>query len=290
MNGMNAQLALGSVQFGLAYGVAGRGEAVPPAEVREILATAWRGGIRLIDTAPVYGDIEARLHALSDGLGFDFVSKIPALDMLANAESISSTIQQSVALSRERLGSGLRTLLFHRGDDLLSAEGDVAWRAASDTLAGTGITLGGSFYSPEAAAAARARHGIAVAQLPGNALDQRLHSPAARALAGVEIHLRSVFLQGLLVDGTRRALERVPKAAAGFAAWRQWCDGQGMDLVAAALGVARALPHVRYCLVGVDNAAQLAEILAAWQRSVPLNAPTLACEDEEIIDPRRWTA
>lgn len=286
---VDVQLALGTVQFGLAYGIAGRGTVVPEEEVRAVLDAAWQGGIRLIDTAPVYGDIEERLLALCDGHDFEFVSKIPALP--ANADTdVAAFVAESIARSRERLGAGLRTMLFHRGEDLCGAQGDAAWRSAAAALAGSGIRLGGSFYSPASAAAARAKFPLAVAQLPGNALDQRLTTPAAAGLAGVEIHLRSVFLQGLLLDPPESALRRIPKAAAPLAVWRDWCKGKGLSPLTASLGVARGLPRVSCCLVGVDRVAQLREILEAWRQAPELALPALACDDEEVIDPRRWKA
>jgi aryl-alcohol dehydrogenase-like predicted oxidoreductase len=283
------KLVLGSVQFGLAYGVAGRGEPVPAGETREVLAVAWDGGIRLIDTAPVYGDIEERLRELCGAHEFEFVSKIPALPAEAGAD-VATFVRESIERSRRRLGDGLRTLLFHRGEDLAAADGARAWQAAAAALEGSGIRLGGSFYSPASAAAARAKLPLAVAQLPGNVLDQRLATPTAAGLAGVEIHLRSVFLQGLLLDPPESSLRRIPNAAAPLAAWRAWCAQRNLSPLSAALAVARGLPRVSCCLVGVDRVAQLREILAAWRAAVPLTAPALACDDEDVIDPRRWKA
>ena len=282
-------LALGSVQFGLAYGVAGRGEPVPADEAREVLASAWEGGIRLIDTAPAYGDIEERLLSLCDGRAFEFVSKIPAVPTDSGVD-VAAFVAESIARSRRRLGPGLRTLLFHRGEDLGGVHGEHAWRAASAALVGSGIRLGGSFYSPASAAAARARFPLTVAQLPGNVFDQRLNTPAAAGLVDVEIHLRSVFLQGLLLDPPEGATRRIPKAAAPLAAWRAWCAQQRLSPLLASLGVARGLPRVSCCLVGVDRVAQLREVLAAWSAAPVLALPALACDDEEVIDPRRWQA
>lgn len=277
------------MQFGLAYGIAGRRTPVPEEEVRSVLNAAWRGGIRLLDTAPAYGDIEQRLAALAGAHAFQFVSKIPALTDGADASRVAEAVATSVRTSRERLGTGLAVLLFHRGEDLCDRHGEVAWRAATDAIAGTAIRLGGSFYSPAAAAVTRARFPLAVAQLPGNVLDQRLASASER-LADVEIHLRSVFLQGLLLNPPHDTASRVPKAAEPLAAWQAWCAEQCVPPLSAALGVARALPRVRVCIAGVDSLPHLENILVAWREAPPLMLPGLACTDEDVIDPRRWKA
>lgn len=289
MNDSDCGLALGTVQFGLAYGAAGRGEPVPAAEVREILAEAWRSGVRVLDTAPVYGDIEPRLADLAGSHSFAYVTKIPALPKDASSEAAARFVRDSIATSRVRLGEGLSTILFHNGDDLLASSGEAAWEAATRAVAGTSARLGGSFYSPDAALAARARFPIAVAQLPGNAFDQRLAALAA-GLAGVEVHLRSVFLQGILLQPLARAVALLPQATAALTAWTHWCARQGVSPLRAALGIARSLPNVRYCVVGVDRVAHLRDIVTAWREASPMQAPALASGDEEIIDPRRWRA
>lgn len=288
---MSAELALGTVQFGLAYGIAGRGEAVPAMEARSILECAWDNGIRMLDTAPVYGDIEPRLAALVGGHEFSIVSKIPALPPGSLAHEVDGLIASSIAQSKQRLGSRLSALLFHRGADLTGEHGERAFAAAQRAVAGDSIRLGASCYSPDEAIGIRSRVPVELLQLPGNALDQRLAGPrAVSQLSHLELHLRSVFLQGLLLMPIDEATRRVPGSAAALQAWSRFCRERGVTPLRAALGVARALPGVRYCVVGVDRVAQLEEICAAWRDATPIEEAGLGCADEDVIDPRRWKA
>ena len=282
------ELALGTAQFGMTYGIAGRGSAVPPREIREIVACAAGFGIRAIDTAPAYGDIEERLSAYLGELFFQVISKIPALPALSTAAEAAGFVERSIRTSRKRLGSSLGTVLFHRGADLLEQYGDEIWRAASDEASRTGVRLGVSCYAPSEAIAIREKFPVAVVQLPGNALDQRLRlNGAGIRLAEVEVHLRSVFLQGLLLLPQATAAARVPRAAQPLAAWTAWLGEHGIDALHGALGVAKSLPGIRYCVVGVDRRSQLEEIAAAWQDSAPL-AAAISTDDLDVIDPRRW--
>lgn len=281
-------LALGTVQFGLPYGVAGRADAVPEDEVREMLLFAAGAGVRLLDTAPAYGSIEERLADLIGDLPFDVVSKIGPMPDGASADDAARFVEASVARSRRRLGARLTTLLFHHADDLLGPHGGEIWRAAS-TAAGGDCRLGASCYAPATLVALRRRHPIQVAQLPGNAFDQRLAAPGvAAAIHGVEIHLRSVYLQGLLLMPSEAAARRVPAAAGPLARWAAWCTARGVQPVSAALGIARHLPGVRVCVVGVDRLRHLEETLRAWHAAIPCSAPVLACESPAVIDPRHW--
>lgn len=283
------ELALGTVQFGTAYGIAGRGVAVPGREVREILARASACGVRLLDTAPSYGDIEPQLADLAGDRDFEFVSKIPAAPAAADAVATAAFVAASVRRSYERLGARLRTVLFHSADDLLGAHGEAAWRAATEVAGELGLRIGASCYSPQAAIQIRCRFGAAVVQVPGNALDQRLAEEVSTAgLAGVEIHLRSVFLQGLLLMPIESAVARVPQAAAALIAWKEWCVGHGYSALRAALAAAKALPGVRYCVLGVDRVSQFDEIVAAWRAAQPLLPGRFAGVEENVIDPRRW--
>ena len=65
----------------MTYGVAGRGEPVPEARSRTSSRSRWRAGVRTLDTASAYGDIEERLGGLMRDRAFKVTSKIPALPL-----------------------------------------------------------------------------------------------------------------------------------------------------------------------------------------------------------------
>jgi aryl-alcohol dehydrogenase-like predicted oxidoreductase len=280
------ELALGTVQFGMKYGIAGRGAAVPESEVKEILAAAWQGGIRTLDTASAYGDIEERLQRLAQGRPFSIVAKIPAAAAATGAADVAEHVRKSIATIRARLGESVCAVLFHRAADLSDPGGDTAWSTAAESLAGTDLKLGASCYSPVELRELRARFPIAVAQVPGNALDQRLL--AAEGSEYPEVHLRSAFLQGLLLMPEQQAAVRVPKAKAALLAWHRWCRERALDPLQAALSIVKAMPAVSRCVVGVDSVAQLQEIVTAWNDAESTRAPELAVQDQDVIDPRRW--
>jgi aryl-alcohol dehydrogenase-like predicted oxidoreductase len=285
------QLALGTVQFGLAYGAVGSGQAVPPDQARAILDQAWQDGTRTLDTAATYGDIEARLAGLCGSHPFRIVSKIMPLGALPAGER-PAALALSMQRSMDRLGERLHALLFHSAADLLAPDGPALWHAARalQRASGRPLRLGVSVYAPAELLQLRAMLDIDIAQLPGNALDQRLHALDAAALAslaGVALHLRSAFLQGLLLAPERAAL-RVPAAAAALGRWQAQCQQAELPLADAALGLAKGLPLVEQCVVGVESLAQWHDVAAAWQRSRPLHWPTLASDDPDAFDPRRW--
>lgn len=280
------RLALGTVQFGLAYGVAGNAAPMSASDARAVLAAASEAGITRLDTAAAYGDIEERLARLVGDLPFSVVSKVPALPAgMPTAEAVAF-VRAAIARSDDRLGGLLSGILFHDGAVLAGPDGAVLWAAAGEACERLGIACGFSGYDPLAAADNSLAPAPAMLQLPGNAFDQRLANALPR-LGASEVTIRSVFLQGLLLMPLDQAAARVPAAAAALGAWQAWCAQAGLGPLAAALAVGKHLAP-DYCVVGVDNVAQLDQIAAAWDTAEPLPAPTLATTDSAVIDPRVW--
>lgn len=277
-----AKLALGTVQFGLAYGVAGRTAAVPEHEVRDILARAWAAGVTRLDTAPGYGDIEERLGALCGNTPFEIVTKIPALPHGLCEADARYFVTMSIEKSRERLGDRICGLLFHRADDLVETHGAAIWDAAQ----ASGFPLGPSCYDAQTLAGLCERLPVKMAQVPGNALDQGVARPMR---SDVEISLRSAFLQGLLLMPQCEAASRVPAAAGALARWHAHVERSGQSPLSAALSIVKGFGTVDYCVVGVDNADHFDAIADAWRDATAARQDDLASSDRTAVDPRLWT-
>jgi len=69
------RLILGTVQFGLPYGVSHRGGAVASDEVARILDAAHRAGVRTLDTAAAYGESERVIGSVAAALPFEIVTQ-----------------------------------------------------------------------------------------------------------------------------------------------------------------------------------------------------------------------
>jgi aryl-alcohol dehydrogenase-like predicted oxidoreductase len=122
------KIALGSVQFGQAYGAFNDAGQVSIAEVEAILDMARSHGITTLDTAQAYGASEEVLGRLEAGKHFTIVTKIPSLAGTSDrAAAIKRCITQSCeALKVQRLDA----LLFHSANDLLGDSAETCWRTA----------------------------------------------------------------------------------------------------------------------------------------------------------------
>lgn len=281
-------LALGTVQFGLAYGIAGSGKAVAEAEVRRILDAAWTRGVRTLDTASAYGDIEFRLAGLCGSHAFRIVSKIPAIPLaMPPAEAATWAVAQAEQ-SRQRLGQRLTALMCHRADDLLGERGLAVYPALQLWAAAEGVALGASCYGPDELMKVHGQHSLEIAQLPGNPFDQRLAQALPDGLQGVDIHLRSAFLQGLLLMPTEAGSTRLPAAEGALQRWHRWCQAHALSPLVGALSVVKSFAAVSTVVVGVETVAQFEGIAAAWAQASPSLAPELADHNPAVIDPRTW--
>jgi hypothetical protein len=283
-----APLALGTAQFGLDYGIANRLGRVGAADVSAILQLALSSGVDTLDTAIAYGSSEVVLGAAGVAQ-FKVITKLPPLPEAIEAvgEWVRSQVQG--ALDRLKL-KRLDAVLLHRSGDLLGRRGGAYLECLKqlkvDELTGA---IGVSIYAPEELERLWSAWQPDIVQAPCNVLDRRLlHSGWLDTLSRskVRVHLRSAFLQGLLLmrPGERSAFG--PWAAI-LDRWSEWCEANQVSAVRAALTFARQLPGVERVVVGVDSPAHLQEIVSLGA-AVPLPPADLFSDDLKLIDPSKW--
>jgi hypothetical protein len=282
-------LALGTVQFGMPYGIANIRGQVPFVEVKSILHHSFQAGIDTLDTAVAYGDSEAYLGKAGVS-GWRIVTKLPALpDEVGN---VSEWLVHEVSGSLDRLRvSSLEALLIHRPSDLLGPLGGVycdALRLIKEQ--GLAAAVGVSIYDPSELDALWPAFRPDIVQAPLNVLDRRLIRSGwlLRLVgSGVQIYTRSVFLQGLLLMPAEKRPGYFERWTTLFDRWSEWCEERGCSRLQGALGYVMAQSGIDKVIVGVDSLAQLDEILAA---AVPIESvpDDLFSEDLYLIEPSRW--
>jgi spore coat polysaccharide biosynthesis protein SpsF len=202
-----AELVLGTVQLGLAYGAANRtGKPSRPAALK-LVRKAAQHGVSQFDTARAYGDAEDRVgEALAGRKAVRAITKLSPLAELAPdaarsdvRRAVDDSIEQSLAsLRRDRLDC----LLLHRARHMWAFGGAIWERLIERLEDGSVLSLGVSVQSPVEALAALACPDVVHLQLPFNLLDWRWLAEGFQsclaARPGVTVHARSAFLQGIL--------------------------------------------------------------------------------------------
>lgn len=285
-------IGLGTVQWGLEYGVANREGRTPRDEVGRILAGARSAGLQVLDTAALYGDAEAVLGE-QDLNGLRVVTKTPryahALITADDVDHLLATFGRS--LDRLRLPS-VYGLLAHHADDLLAPGGERLIEAmVSLREQGRVARIGVSVYDGGQIKALLERFTPDLVQLPLNVFDQRLIADGSLtrlAALGVEVHARSVFLQGLLLMPPDTVPDYFQPWQALIRAWHAACAARGVLPQHAALAFVCDRPEVACCLVGVQNRAQLDESLAGLDEIPALDVAPFACSDPALLNPINW--
>jgi aryl-alcohol dehydrogenase-like predicted oxidoreductase len=189
-------------------------------------------------------------------------------------------------------------MLFHRADGLLDQDGDRRWRSLThEREAGRVARLGVSVYTPEELAAVRARFPIDIVQLPFSLLDRRFESQISGLAAdGVEVHLRSVFLQGVLLTPPGHLPPFLGALGKAHKAFHALLAQARLSPITAALAVALQTPASR-AIVGCQSESEFTEIAdaAAQLEDLPrelrdrLSDPSWG-QPSGLIDPRFWPA
>jgi aryl-alcohol dehydrogenase-like predicted oxidoreductase len=283
------RLALGTVQFGLAYGIANSGGKASAGEVARILTRARAAGMEVLDTAAGYGDSEAVLGAegVADWKVVTKIGQIPD-----DCDDIDVWVNLRVDQSLKRLGiNRLHGLLLHRPQQLLTEKGKALWHALRRQQdSGLVEHIGYSIYEPaELDALSPFRPGIV--QAPFNVLDRRLAQSgwlSRLAQGGVAVHTRSTFLQGLLLmeANARPAWTRAYTAV--FDAFDAWALESAGDQHSACLSYCLAQREISQVIIGVQDARQLEAALAAAQLSIGPPPIWADMDAPELVDPRLW--
>lgn len=285
------RLALGTVQFGLPYGIANQSGQVGRDEVKAMLQLAAESGIDMLDTAIAYGESERCLGEVGCG-AFKLITKLPCLPEAC--PDVGSWVADQLAQSLSRLSVGqVYGLMLHRPEQLLSADGEEIFAALlALKKAGKFRKIGISVYSPNDLDALIDNFPIDIVQIPFNLVDRRMHhSGWLKKLKelGIEVHARSAFLQGLLLMSETAIPAKFSPWSDTWRQWHAWLLSHDVGAVEACVAFSLSFSEIDRVVVGADSATQLNEIILAAKKLVSYDFPDLRCDDENLINPARWS-
>ena len=257
-------LCLGTVQFGMNYGISNASGKVSPEEISKILDFCKDSGIDTLDTAQEYGESEKVLGQF-DLSFFKVITKIIGNDRL------------ETSLERLKLSS-VYALMFHRENECT----DVTWKQFEDYKSqGLVKKIGVSVYTPRVLEKLIECYPIEIVQFPMNILDQSFISLLPRLKEkNIEVYTRSAFLQGLLLMDTipeyfmpvKEKIISIPKPRLFHAI--NFCKNQ---------------KEVDKIVVGVTKLQDLEEIVDAYNTSLSnTDYSSFAITDEKYINPSLW--
>lgn len=287
MTSLLSKLGLGTGQFGFDQPPTGRGRP-RDAEARDILSIAGRSGMGVLEVARQSATADAQLRSALPQPN-PFRMTLTAIRPDRGADLVESELRaQMLRLGVERVD----TLLAPSATDLFSPQGPKMWdrlRAMKD--AGLAEKIGVPVYASDDPVGVARRFRPDVMQAPASLLDQRLlldGSLTTIADLGIEVHLRSIFLNGLLFLPPDRAPTHLKAAAGRISRARRLIAEGKSDPLQAALGFALSRPEASAVLVGVTSAAEMSAVVAAAMSPPPeLDWDEMALDDAEAL---AWAA
>ena len=282
------RIILGGAQLGLPYGVLGTGGKLNTLEVKDLLDAAESIGIQTIDTAIAYGTSESVIGDYSNSR-FKIITKLPPLPDDVN--DVSGWVRQQIDGSLTRLQTkNIDALLLHHPQDLTGEFGVKLEKVIGELLSEGFIKrFGVSIYAPDELTTIVGHFPIDVVQAPFNVFDQRI-IPWLKTLSknGIEVHARSVFLQGVLIAAPEARPKRFKKWEDQFNQFDNWVSELSMSAISVCLGVALNQPGISHLVVGALNSSQLLETAAQIPKEFSHRSEDMQSNDPGLIDPRVW--
>ncbi|PGH20183.1 oxidoreductase [Fusobacterium polymorphum] len=286
------KLCLGTVQFGLNYGI--EKKKIETNEINKILITALENEIKILDTAQNYGDSEKLIGNFEKRNYFKIISKVSSdsLNNMNDLRELEILLQNS--MNNLKIPS-LDGLLLHKGEDLKNK----VFLKNLNILKQNGYfqNFGVSIYSPEEAIIALELEDISYIQVPYNILDTRLDKINFFEKAkknNKTIFVRSIFLQGVLLKEN----SKYPKFLEPLKAYNQLIENEikeiGCTKLDFLLNFIKSIKEIDYIIVGIDSLKNLEEIIRAYNYSglEAYNYNNLRSNfiniSEDILNPSLW--
>jgi aryl-alcohol dehydrogenase-like predicted oxidoreductase len=274
MKNFSQKLVLGTVQFGLDYGINNFAGQPAKEDSLKMLDYAWQNGIRTFDTAYAYGNAEEILGEFlqSRDLGSEaqIITKLkPNIISESEGEAcdiISANLQASLGrLKRDYVdGYLLHTPGYIREEKIVSALIDLKRQ-------GLVKNIGVSIYEEEDALYAAKLDKVDYIQIPYSIFDQRLNKTDFFQLAKKNkktVFARSAFLQGLFFMEENKIPSYIENAKVYFREMDRIIEKYGFSRQQAALMFSLKNKDIDHTVFGVDNVGQLREDIAIAESEI----------------------
>jgi hypothetical protein len=289
MNKHLKRLVLGTAQFGSAYGIKNLKKKNLINHIN-ILKKAKKNKIEYIDTAPAYNESEKKIGNYNKN-NFHIISKIPKMSSNCNDPInwvLNSTKKSLLNLKRKNLYA----VLVHNTSDLMGKKGKKLYKGLK-ILKKNGLVkkIGISIYDIKELDWIIKLFKFDIVQVPFNILDRKLYTSGwldKLKKRNIEIHCRSIFLQGLLLIKRNQRPKKFDKFVDIWNLWHDWLEKKKIKPIEATLSYVLSFKKIDKIIVGVDNDKQLENIIKSLKILSSQPPDNLATNNKNLINPSMW--
>ena len=281
-------MIIGTAQFGYHYGIANKSGRTRRNEVHKILDYAWINGIDTIDTAKAYGNSEQIIG--------DYLNKNPdkTFTVITKLDDLTYKVNHQIQDSVKKLNQLPSIVMAHSADIYLqsSFQRELAEAKNKFGINKIGVSVYNenelfhvmqSFLKPD------------IVQLPINILDTRLYRGDALDIINrekIEVHARSVFLQGLFYLNEEELNTRFSDVTPYINKLELIAQKANLSLPELSLLWLNKLNKISKIVIGIDNVNQLELHIKSLKKTLKNDiidqALNIKYENEIILNPSKW--
>lgn len=290
---MTSKISLGTAQFGMDYGIANDKGKPSLDKVKSILKKAKNLGVKNIDTASVYGASESILGQIGVS-DFNLTTKIPSIPI--ESVDITAYVNNIIEDSLNKIKiKEFHGVLLHDSEQLFNKEVESDIHNALISLKNNGLTkkVGISIYDPNKLSQLNSIESYDIVQCPYNLFDRRLESSNWMEKLndyGIEIQIRSIFLQGLLLMEKHKRPTKFKKWNDLWDDLDNWLKKNNISAVDACLNFSFESKYIDSVVLGVDSEEQLNEIFNKINNENKAYPKNIFSNDINLINPVNWSS
>jgi len=287
-----SKFAIGTAQFGMEYGINSSNGRVEIPEINRILNYAKSINIDLLDTASSYGVSEEILGKISDR-NFKIITKTRHFKSTKISEEEIALLNDDFSRSLTKLNKKfVYGLLVHNSDDLFKAGANRLFNSLMALKEADKIKkVGVSVYDLRQLDFVLENFNLDIVQLPLSIFDRRMVENGMLSYLnsqGIEVHARSIFLQGLLLIKKNMRPEKFSQWNKLWDVWDKWLIENDISPLEASVRFVNSFSEVSKIIVGVETTNQLIEINSAAAGFLPSIPDELFTTDEYLLNPSNW--
>jgi aryl-alcohol dehydrogenase-like predicted oxidoreductase len=278
------KLFIGTAQFGFKYGL--NKTQIKKSEIKNIEKILKKKSLKKFDTAINYGESEKIIGNFNIKKKVITKIKLP----IKKPKDLKKWFDEKLNLSLKKLKvKSLYGLLIHDTADILGKNMEFLNILLDYQKKRFISKLGISVYEVSEVNRVLKFWKPEIIQMPVNIFDHRfLNNNLLYKLKklNIELHVRSCFLQGVLLKKKIRIGNFKSKKI--FSSFSNWCQKKKISKLEACIHFIKKIKQIDYLIVGVDNSSHLQEIISSFNKNLIFVPNYFMNNDKNLIDPRKW--
>lgn len=289
MKFINKKLVLGTAQLDKNYGIKKKRKKISLKEMRDIINYAKNKNINFLDTASSYKNSEKILNKVALE-GFNVIGKI---EKIRDHKNIFNLMKKKVTEASKKLKiNSFYAYLIHDEEDLYSQKGQEIFDSLLKIKKkGLIKKIGISIYNFKDLPKIVNKFNLDIIQLPYNLFDRRLENKKLLKLLkkkNIEVHVRSVFLQGLLLNQINSIPKKFYKLKKELIKLENYSKKSKISKLEICTNFVFCKNYIDKVIIGLEKKENLEEILNISHKYKIKNIPNFKISNKKLIDPRNW--